>query len=247
VVNWHHHGIRVHETLPDSPSSAVADEESCAEVDTPADRLIGRLKAGKFTTGANGARRTASSARQPDGAARFALSPLYRGPGRTDVQAYRVSSRSMPRPCGNHRAALLCAIPSPRDGDDHVVRSAARLSQQLAVAWRGVRRNASAAAAFEREAQTHPANREARKKNSRRDGGSAVSATRCRQRWSEHARHHNLSEVVMGHNEPRVVAVLAAWEKRSGGATAHNSHQVRPDRGRRGPAQWKPMHPPASA
>ena len=52
-----------------------------------------------------------------------------------DVQAYRVNESIAP--VWKTVAALLCAI-GPRDGDDHVVRSAARLSQQLAVAWHAV-------------------------------------------------------------------------------------------------------------
>ena len=124
-------GIRVHETLPDTFFDR-ADE--VVLVDTPADELIGRLKAGKVYLPAQAERAAHNFFRKGNLMALRELA-LRRTADRVedDVQAYRVNESIAP--VWKTEAALLCCI-GPRDGDDHVVRSAARLSQQLAVADR---------------------------------------------------------------------------------------------------------------
>ena len=106
-------------------------------------------------------------------------------------------------------AALLCAI-GPRDGDDHVVRSAARLSQQLAVAWHAVYVETPALQRLsngqrERILQTVKLAEELGATT------AVLSAQDVPAALVAHARHHNLSKVVMGHNEPR--APWRIWQR----------------------------------
>ncbi len=194
-------GIRVHETLPDTFFDG-ADE--VVLVDTPADELIGRLKAGKVYLPAQAERAARNFFRKGNLMALRELA-LRRTADRVedDVQAYRVNESIAA--VWKTEAALLCAI-GPRDGDDHVVRSAARLSQQLAVAWHAVYVETPALqrlsnAKRERILQTVKLAEEL--------GATAavLSAQHVPTALVEHARHHNLSKVVMGHNEPR-----APWQ-----------------------------------
>ncbi len=130
-------GIRVQETLPDTFFDS-ADE--VVMVDTPADELIGRLKAGKVYLPAQAERAAANFFRKGNLMALRELA-LRRTADRIedDVQAYRVNESI--HAVWKTEAALLCCI-GPHSGDgagsDHVVRSAARLAQQLAVAWHAV-------------------------------------------------------------------------------------------------------------
>ncbi|MES3014051.1 MAG: two-component system sensor histidine kinase KdbD, partial [Pseudomonadota bacterium] len=194
-------GIRVHETLPDTFFDR-ADE--VVLVDTPADELIGRLKAGKVYLPAQAERAARNFFRKGNLMALRELA-LRRTADRVedDVQAYRVNESIAP--VWKTEAALLCAI-GPRDGDDHVVRSAARLSQQLAVAWHAVYVETPALqrlsnAQRERILQTVKLAEELGATT------AVLSAQNVPAALVEHARHHNLSKVVMGHNEPR-----APWQ-----------------------------------
>ncbi|MEP7099844.1 MAG: DUF4118 domain-containing protein [Burkholderiales bacterium] len=194
-------GIRVHETLPDTFFDR-ADE--VVLVDTPADELIGRLKAGKVYMPAQAERAARNFFRKGNLMALRELA-LRRTADRVedDVQAYRVNESIAP--VWKTEAALLCAI-GPRDGDDHVVRSAARLSQQLAVAWHAVYVETPALqrlsnAQRERILQTVKLAEELGATT------AVLSAQNVPAALVEHARHHNLSKVVMGHNEPR-----APWQ-----------------------------------
>ena len=194
-------GIRVHETLPDTFFDR-ADE--VVLVDTPADELIGRLKAGKVYLPAQAERAARNFFRKGNLMALRELA-LRRTADRVedDVQAYRVNESIAP--VWKTEAALLCAI-GPRDGDDHVVRSAARLSQQLAVAWHAVYVETPALqrltnAQRERILQTVKLAAELGATT------AVLSAQDVPAALVEHARHHNLSKVVMGHNEPR-----APWQ-----------------------------------
>ena len=198
-------GIRVHETLPDTFFDR-ADE--VVLVDTPADELIGRLKAGKVYLPAQAERAARNFFRKGNLMALRELA-LRRTADRVedDVQAYRVNESIAP--IWKTEAALLCSI-GPRDGDDHVVRSAARLSQQLAVAWHAVYVETPALqrlsnAQRERILQTVKLAEELGATT------AVLSAQDVPTALVEHARHHNLSKVVMGHNEPR--APWRFWQR----------------------------------
>ena len=195
-------GIRVHETLPDTFFDAASE---VVLVDTPADELIGRLKAGKVYLPAQAERAASNFFRKGNLMALRELA-LRRTADRVedDVQAYRVNESIAP--VWKTEAALLCCI-GPRDGDDHVVRSAARLSQQLAVAWHAVYVETPALqrlsnAQRERILQTVKLAEELGATT------AVLSAQDVPSALVEHARHHNLSKVVMGHNDPR-----AFWQR----------------------------------
>lgn len=126
-------GIVVHETLPDTFFDR-ADE--IVMVDTPADELIERLKAGKVYLPAQAERAAKNFFRKGNLMALRELA-LRRTADRVedDVQAYR-SDRSIAQ-VWKTEGALLCCI-GPQPGAEHVVRSTARLAQQLAVTWHAV-------------------------------------------------------------------------------------------------------------
>ena len=190
-------GIRVHETLPDTFFDS-ADE--VVLVDTPADELIGRLKAGKVYMPAQAERASRNFFRKGNLMALRELA-LRRTADRVedDVQAYRVTESI--KPVWKTEAALLCCI-GPRDDTEHVVRSAARLAQQLAVAWHAVYVETPALqklpnAHRERILQTVKLAEEL----------GAVTAVLSAQdvpfALVDHARHNNLSKLLMGHNKAR--------------------------------------------
>ena len=126
-------GIVVHETLPDTFFDR-ADE--VVLVDTPAEELIQRLQAGKVYLPAHAERAAKNFFRKGNLMALRELA-LRRTADRVedDVQAYR-SDRSIAQ-VWKTEGALLCCI-GPQPGAEHVVRSAARLAQQLAVTWHAV-------------------------------------------------------------------------------------------------------------
>jgi two-component system sensor histidine kinase KdpD len=190
-------GIRVHETLPDTFFDR-ADE--VVLVDTPADELIQRLKAGKVYLPAQAERAASNFFRKGNLMALRELA-LRRTADRIedDVQAYRVNQSI--DPVWKTEAALLCCI-GPQDGTDRVVRSAARLAQQLAVAWHAVYVETPALqrlsnAQRERILQTVKLAEELGATTAVLSGQGVADAL------VEHARHHNLSKIVMGHNRPR--------------------------------------------
>ncbi len=126
-------GIRVHETLPDTFFDQ-ADE--VVLVDTPADELIARLKAGKIYIAEQAERAGRNFFRKGN---LFALRELAlrRAADRVggDVQAYR-ANHAISR-VWKTEAALLCCI-GPHEGGDYIIRNAARLAQQMATAWHAV-------------------------------------------------------------------------------------------------------------
>jgi len=190
-------GIRVHETLPDTFFDR-ADE--VVLVDTPADELIGRLKAGKVYVPAQAERAAHNFFRKGNLMALRELA-LRRTADRIedDVQAYRVNESIAP--VWKTEAALLCCI-GPREGTDHVVRSAARLSQQLAVAWHAVYVETPALQRLG-NAQRERILRTVKLAEDLGATTAVLSAQNVPNALVEHARHHNLSKIVMGHNQPR--------------------------------------------
>lgn len=126
-------GIVVQETLPDTFFDA-ADE--VVLVDTPAEELIARLAAGKVYLPAQAERAARNFFRKGNLMALRELA-LRRTADRVeeDVQAYRIERRV--GQVWKTENALMCCV-GPHEGADHVVRSAARLAQQLGVAWHAV-------------------------------------------------------------------------------------------------------------
>ncbi|HEY1438971.1 MAG TPA: two-component system sensor histidine kinase KdpD [Casimicrobiaceae bacterium] len=123
-------GIRVWETVPDT---FFDEADDVVLVDIPADELLARLKAGKVYM-----------PEQVEGAAEnffrkgnlMALRELAlrRTADRVedDVQAYR-TDQAIQR-IWKTEASLLCCV-GPDPGGEHLVRSAARLANQLAIEW----------------------------------------------------------------------------------------------------------------
>ena len=208
-------GIRVQETLPDTFFDR-ADE--VVLVDTPAEELLARLRAGKVYGAAQAERAAANFFRKGNLMALRELA-LRRTADRVedDVQAYRVE-RSIGR-VWKTEAALLCCI-GPGEGGEHIVRSAALLAQQLAVSWHAV------------YVETPALQRLANDRRERILGvvklaeelgattavvpGAAVAAALV-----DHAREHNLSKIVMGHNQASV------W--RPSGTLAQQLGRLAPD------------------
>ncbi len=126
-------GVRVQETLPDTFFDR-ADE--VVVVDTPADELLARLAAGKVYAPVQAERAAKNFFRKGNLMALRELA-LRRAADRVedDVQAWRSNKAIVP--VWKTEAAILCAI-GPAARAEHVVRSAARLAQQLNVSWHAV-------------------------------------------------------------------------------------------------------------
>ncbi len=188
-------GIRVHETLPDTFFDR-ADE--VVLVDTPADELIARLKAGKVY-GAPQAERAAAHFFRKGNLMALRELALRRTADRVedDVQAYRVE-RAIGRVWKTESAVLCCVGPS--EGGEHIVRSAALLAQQLAVSWHAVYVETPAL-------QRLPNERRERILRAVKLAEELGATTAVLPNASvaaavvEHAREHNLSKIVMGHNQ----------------------------------------------
>jgi two-component system, OmpR family, sensor histidine kinase KdpD len=123
-------GIRVNETLPDTFFDS-ADE--VVLVDVPADELLARLKAGKVYIGDKAGQAAQNFFRKGNLMALRELA-LRRTANIVEdaVQAYR--SDQAIAGVWKTEAALLCGV-GPDAGAEHVVRSAARLANQLNVEW----------------------------------------------------------------------------------------------------------------
>ena len=126
-------GIRVQETVPDTFFDR-ADE--VVMVDTPAEELLARLKAGKVYLGAQAESAARNFFRKGNLMALRELA-LRRTADRVedDVQAWRSTQRI--GQVWKTDGAILCAI-SAAPGAGSVVRSAAQLAQQLSVPWHAV-------------------------------------------------------------------------------------------------------------
>jgi len=190
-------GIRVNETLPDTFFDA-ADE--VVLVDTPAEELLARLEAGKIYLPAQAERAARNFFRKGNLMALRELA-LRRTADRVedDVQAYR-SNRAI-EAVWKTEAALLCCI-GPSEGAGHVVRSAARLAQQLAVAWHAVYVETPALQRLDSAVREHIL--ETVKLAEELGATTAVlPAQDVASALIEHARRHNLSKVVLGRSAAR--------------------------------------------
>ncbi len=186
-------GIRVNETLPDTFFDR-ADE--VVLVDTPADELLQRLHAGKVYLPAQAERAASHFFRKGNLMALRELA-LRRTADRVegDVQAYRVNQSIAP--VWKTEAALLCCI-GERDAGEHVVRSAARLAQQLAVAWHAVYVETPALQRLP-DAQRERILRTVKLAGELGATTAVLSAQGVATALVEHARHHNLSKLLLGH------------------------------------------------
>jgi two-component system, OmpR family, sensor histidine kinase KdpD len=126
-------GIRVWETVPDT---FFDDADDVVLVDIPADELLARLKAGKVYMPDQIEGAAGNFFRKGNLMALRELA-LRRTADRVedDVQAYR-TDQSIQR-IWKTEASLLCCV-GPDPGSDHLVRSAARLANQIAVEWTAV-------------------------------------------------------------------------------------------------------------
>ncbi|CAN5368857.1 DUF4118 domain-containing protein [soil metagenome] len=190
-------GIRVHETLPDTFFDSANE---VVMVDTPADELIARLRAGKVYLPAQAERAARNFFRKGNLMALRELA-LRRTADRVedDVQASRIPESI--EPAWKTEGALLCCI-GPREDTEHVVRSAALLAQQLAVDWHAVYVETPALqrlGAGRRE-------RILRTLKLAEDLGASTAVLASQDvpdALVRYARHRNLSKVLMGHNLPR--------------------------------------------
>jgi two-component system sensor histidine kinase KdpD len=123
-------GIRVWETIPDT---FFDEADDVVLVDVPADELLARLKAGKVYMPEQIERAAGNFFRKGNLMALRELA-LRRTADRVedDVQAYR-TDQAIQR-IWKTEASLLCCV-GPDPGGEHVVRSAARLANQLAIEW----------------------------------------------------------------------------------------------------------------
>ena len=204
-------GIRVQETLPDTFFDR-ADE--VVLVDTPADELIARLKAGKVYGGRQAERAAANFFRKGNLMALRELA-LRRTADRVenDVQAYRVE-RSIGRVWKTEAAVLCCIGPHDERRARGAQRGAARAAARGLVA-RGLRRDARAAAPAERAPRAHPARRQARRGAGRDDGGAAERTVA--EAVVEHAR---AAQPVEDRHGPPPGELLAAGARRSRSSSA---------------------------
>ena len=208
-------GIRVQETLPDTFFDR-ADE--VVIVDTPADELIARLKAGKVYGEVQAERASANFFRKGNLMALRELA-LRRTADRVedDVQAYRVE-RAIGRVWKTESAVLCCVGPS--EGGEHIVRSAALLAQQLAVSWHAVYVETPALQRLPNERRE----RILRAVKLAEDLGAVTAVlpnASVAAAVVEHARQHNLSKIVMGHNQ------ASLW--RPAGTLAQQLGRLAPD------------------
>ena len=208
-------GVRVQETLPDTFFDR-ADE--VVLVDTPADELLARLKVGKVYLPAQAERAGRNFFRKGNLMALRELA-LRRTADRVedDVQAYRVN-QSIER-VWKTEAAFLCCIGS-HENSSHVVRSAARLAQQLAVAWHAIYVETPA---LQRLTNTHR-ERILRTIKLAEDLGATttvLSAQNVAAELVSYARRQNLSKLLLGHTR------RAAWWR--GPTLAHALTRLAPD------------------
>ena len=200
-------GIRVQETLPDTFFDS-ADE--VVMVDTPADELIARLKAGKVYLGAQAESAARNFFRKGNLMALRELA-LRRTADRVedDVQAWR-SARRIGQ-VWKTDGALLCAI-GTAPGADSVVRSAAQLAQHLGVPWHAVHvetQTLRRLPAAERE-------RTLRVVRLAADLGATtavLSAHAVAPALATYAREHNLSRLVHGRGQGSSARGWRRWSR----------------------------------
>ena len=205
-------GVRVQETVPDTFFDA-ADE--VVMVDTPADELLARLKAGKVYTGEKAERAASNFFRKGNLMALRELA-LRRTADRVedDVQAWR-SQRGV-SPVWKTEGAILCAIgPTPRA--EHVVRSAARLAQQLGVSWHAVYVETPRLQRLP-DAQRDAILRTVRLAHDLGAATAVLQSSRMAEALVAYARENNLAQLMLGRAPPAPL-----WRRWLGRAGLHDA------------------------
>ncbi len=205
-------GVRVQETVPDTFFDA-ADE--VVMVDTPADELLARLKAGKVYTGEKAERAASNFFRKGNLMALRELA-LRRTADRVedDVQAWR-SQRGV-SPVWKTEGAILCAIgPTPRA--EHVVRSAARLAQQLGVSWHAVYVETPRLQRLP-DAQRDAILRTVRLAHDLGAATAVLQSSRMAEALVAYARENNLAQLMLGRAPP-----APPWRRWLGRAGLHDA------------------------
>lgn len=186
-------GIRVWETLPDK----VFDEaDEVVVVDLPPDELLQRLKEGKVYLPQQAERAAKNFFRKGNLLALRELA-LRRTADRVDdqMQAYR-REHSAGAVWPNRESLLACV--GPGAASDKVVRSAARLAQQLGLDWHAVHVETT-------RALTEPARQRAQRTlelaQSLGARTAVLSAPEVGAALVGYAREHNLSRLVVGRRE----------------------------------------------
>ncbi|MEO6280726.1 DUF4118 domain-containing protein [Roseateles sp.] len=186
-------GIRVWETLPDKVFDA-ADE--VVVVDLPPDELLQRLKEGKVYLPQQAERAAKNFFRKGNLLALRELA-LRRTADRVDdqMQAYR-REHSAGTVWPNRESLLACVGP---DGNgDKVVRSAARLAQQLGLDWHAVHVETTRSLA---EADRQRVQRTLELAQSLGARTAVLSAPEVGAALAGYAREHNLARLVVGRRE----------------------------------------------
>ncbi|WP_293503424.1 DUF4118 domain-containing protein [Roseateles sp.] len=186
-------GIRVQETLPDR----VFDEaDEVVVVDLPPDELLQRLKEGKVYLPAQAERAARNFFRKGNLLALRELA-LRRTADRVDdqMQAYR-RAHSAAAVWPNRESLLACVGPDATS--DKVVRSAARLAQQLGLDWHAV--HVGTARVLGDAARRH-VQRTLELAKSLGARTAVLSAPEVAAALVGYAREHNLSRLVVGRRE----------------------------------------------
>lgn len=186
-------GIRVSETLPDTVFDK-ADE--VVLVDIPADELLSRLKAGKVYQSQQAERASTNFFRKGNLIALRELA-LRRTADRIedDVQAYRVEKSI--NTVWKTDASLLACI-GARSGDEHVIRSAARLANQLNTNWHVI---------YIETPHRLPAEQRERILKTLKLGEALgartaiLSGNQVAQEIINYARSHNFSKIILGRSQ----------------------------------------------
>lgn len=195
-------GVRVQETVPDTFFDK-ADE--VVMVDTPADELLTRLKAGKVYMGTQAERAARHFFRKGNLMALREIA-LRRTADRVedDVQSWRLSER-VPH-VWQTEEALLCAL-GPGLQAERVVRSTARLAQQLNVSWHAVHVETPSLQQLP-ELQRERTLRVMRLAQDLGARTALLTDAEPARALAEYARKHNLSKLVIGHS-----ATPTAWQR----------------------------------
>jgi two-component system sensor histidine kinase KdpD len=218
-------GIRVWETVPDT---FFDEADDVILVDVPADELLARLKAGKVYMPEQIERAAGNFFRKGNLMALRELA-LRRTADRVedDVQAYR-TDQAIQR-IWKTEASLLCCI-GPDPGGEHVVRSAARLANQLAIEWTAVYVETPKLQRLpprerERILTTVKLAQDLGAKTAVLSGNDAAAAI------VEYAHLHNCSKLVVGRAQPRAGWPWTSDIARRAGALASDVDVIEIGRG----------------
>lgn len=190
-------GIRVWETVPDR----VFDEaDEVVVVDLPPDELLQRLKAGKVYLPQQAERAAAHFFRKGNLLALRELA-LRRTADRVDeeMQAYR--RRSAVQPVWPNREALLACV-GPGEHGEQVVRSCARLANQIEVPWHAVHVETPATLRRPPAAREQPL-RVLQLAQELGATTATLSAPDAAPALVRYAREHNLARLAVGRHAPR--------------------------------------------